>query len=847
MAESISLDQDVSKLPWFPEYGDPIEVLNLSVRSTNALIRAGITTVDRLLNTDKKILCDIRNLGEKSIAEILGCQEKLVKALAAIDAHSPDNLAKNRERLEKLKSAFADIPAQRMNHSLHRYLASCAGEDIIGILEEFNELLAPLTTIAELPSVFESICTSNRSTDRFLSILSILSINMSSMIQDIFNTVYSDSRNKRAYLVLCQRSGGMTLQEIAEKMGITRSRVQQIETKGLDKLLKYLGNITVDFFLFISAEHNGDYIITVSELCGYLGKFEYMNLFLYVAKMTSMGNTFIYNRDLGAFCYKGAVHNFEHLKEVVKNLPFIINKEKKDMFLADISKAHELPLKAVAIEFYYTYRLTGSVYYRGKLILTQVYDYILDTYYPSGIKLYDDGTINSFRKKVTEIFGDIDLPVNNRAIDARLGDIAILCEQGTYIHPHHIQIERALIDEVCVYIMNSGRVAFSFNELFETFKDKLLVESNVHNKYFFQGVLKYYLSDKFFFTRGVIAKEEGADIIEDLETLIRERGEIHKSEIFVEYPGITDIMFIMRINANKNIISIGNGSYMHVNKLKIMPRDYHIREVLEQQTKKLPVSSRKVLELLKVSSPRFLTRNDITHHEKLFGILKYMFDTEFIFSRPYIAKLGTEEISNINIIKQYLKSYDSITLADLTHLCNEQRVRFFSPKILIKDLNDEFLRIDSETLVRSVFKPDEEIITEIGRILLERMKVKGYLVASTIGDYIVFPHIPFQWNAFVLRSLVEKYMHDLIHIVDIPTTDIYAISTIFVDPILKVENYEALIQYILKTEHTKAPFKIIRNAVDWLRQEGLFIGNPPKCLLDGSIICLDKFGKIIVK
>ena len=48
-----------------------IEKLNLSVRSYNCLKRAGIDNVDLLINAvNEKKLPQIRNLGEKSIAEI---------------------------------------------------------------------------------------------------------------------------------------------------------------------------------------------------------------------------------------------------------------------------------------------------------------------------------------------------------------------------------------------------------------------------------------------------------------------------------------------------------------------------------------------------------------------------------------------------------------------------------------------------------------------------------------------------------------------------------------------------------------------------------------------------------
>ena len=48
-----------------------IDTIGLSVRSTNALHRAGVHTVGEMLNYSEETLSKIRNLGKKSIEEII--------------------------------------------------------------------------------------------------------------------------------------------------------------------------------------------------------------------------------------------------------------------------------------------------------------------------------------------------------------------------------------------------------------------------------------------------------------------------------------------------------------------------------------------------------------------------------------------------------------------------------------------------------------------------------------------------------------------------------------------------------------------------------------------------------
>ena len=53
-----------------------ISVLNLSIRSHNALLRAGVTTVEHLEVMDANKLKKIRNLSQKSVEEVMNKLKK---------------------------------------------------------------------------------------------------------------------------------------------------------------------------------------------------------------------------------------------------------------------------------------------------------------------------------------------------------------------------------------------------------------------------------------------------------------------------------------------------------------------------------------------------------------------------------------------------------------------------------------------------------------------------------------------------------------------------------------------------------------------------------------------------
>ncbi|MDR2494695.1 MAG: HAD-IA family hydrolase, partial [Spirochaetaceae bacterium] len=780
----------------------PIETLRLSVRSFNALSRAGITTIGMMLDADRETLQGIKNLGVKSIGEITGWQERLKYPKEA--ARAPGQ-AEKRERIRRLHDAFRCVPPSRLEKPLERYLAAVSGAEVRAAIGAFEPLLKPLDTVSQVPAVFETAAATAKSTEDFLRILHILALDLKSIVRGLLTRLHSHPKYERLLSILRDRYDGLTLQHVADKYGLTRERIRQLKTKGTELLVKHLYAVPVDILLFINAETDGDYLFTAREVRDYFGGLERMDTLLYAARLGCVSPFFSYNERLTLFYHTGYIQNIDLAPDAVRDLPAIIEKEKKDAVLSGPCRNLGIPRKAAEIEFSYAYLLSGRVYRRKKLVTTQMYDYVLSKHYPVGLRLYEEDTIRRFRRVVIDTFGAVDLPRNDRAIDARLADIAVLCNRGVYIHPDHITLEEKLLEEICAYIDTSPRVIFSFSELFKTFKPALLKRSNISNKYFLQGVLKYRLKDRFFITRYTLAKKGNASLLEDIEAFVRAREQAHKSEIFAEYAGITEIILLLKMNTNTNLINLGKGWYMHAEKLRIEKRDYRIRKLLKERTQHIPLSARKLFDEMRLSFPDFLSRNRIENHEKLFGILKYMFHETFLFSRPYIARPGIGRLSSVAVIKRHLRPYAAIKIPDMVALCHVHRLYFFSIRILIKELDDEFLRIDARTLARVSAPLSEGDVARIAENLREEIRPRGYRVAAKAEDYRNYPDIGFDWNPFLLRSVAEKYLCDTVGVVDIYTTDTYAMNSIFVDSFLEITCYDDLVRRVLKARQVAAP------------------------------------------
>lgn len=80
---NVELDENIKKIIGEVSFSKPIKELDLSIRSLNCLRRADINTLDDLLNKTEEDMMKVRNLGRKSLKEI-------IKVLDDMDLHLKD-------------------------------------------------------------------------------------------------------------------------------------------------------------------------------------------------------------------------------------------------------------------------------------------------------------------------------------------------------------------------------------------------------------------------------------------------------------------------------------------------------------------------------------------------------------------------------------------------------------------------------------------------------------------------------------------------------------------------------------------------------------------------------------
>lgn len=684
----------------------PVKSLPLSVRSLNGLNKAKICTLKELLSTPIETIQAIPGLGRKSLDEIIEVRGKYLHTLPLYDYILTDKRAAQKttyyflrkigvipqpittakendciaarvnEIVEDLGadfclSVFDDLQsAKRLYHAVREISAqasclSCA-ETIAELIGRLNKKIQNAATLPLAEAYCRARCLCEEKRELLTQLLgtcaTVTDISQKrfylcdiayGLIMDFLGWLSFDidelgirlinrAVNKKRYLlsILDMRSRGLTLEAIGCKASVSRERVRQCEAYAVKRL--NAADEKPYFMDLVSAILKGEQYITDEDFLSVF-RFKGKEILLYLFKLAELDN-YEYDKELGMFTREPISLKKAELKKQFAGLPaFLLNKEWPDE-INRIAKANGIPYKLAEKAGLAVFKKQKKYYAKRSVILKDVYERILLDHYPNGIKLYEPEAHARIRELAQKTFGDIKLPQNNRALDARIADVAVLWDRGTYIHPSYIKLDKELMAKIDNYIRNMPRTAISYAELFSIFRDELAAKTNITNRYALQGAIKHTLKDKYYSIKDAISKSPVAKLDFEIDEFVKKHGIVTKAKLMEEFKGLRDSAIFQIINRCPEIISVSNARYIHASALNLKEDDYRIKDLIKKHIRISPLSSKQLMNILLVSDKGFLQRNNITDHYKLYGILSYMFRDEFYFSRPFIAQKGEKSL-----------------------------------------------------------------------------------------------------------------------------------------------------------------------------------------------------------
>jgi len=197
--------------------------------------------------------------------------------------------------------------------------------------------------------------------------------------------------------------------------------------------------------------------------------------------------------------------------------------------------------------------------------------------------------------------------------------------------------------------------------------------------------------------------------------------------------------------------------------IKISTEDYKIlEEILSAGTASHDgyLSDDILFRRVKELSPFFLERNRINSPMNLHYVIAYLFEGKYRFRRPHIVKFDfpVDELSIVNIVKILLGCRNELSYESYMSISNSLGWANGTSYSVFCDLEREFVRISEDKYVsREIFKfPEffiEKVILEIDKLVRE----SGYFSISSIYSFDSFPDGEYQWNSFLLESIINEF------------------------------------------------------------------------------------------
>lgn len=639
-----------------------------------------------------------------------------------------------------------------------------------------------------------------------------------------------------------------SLESIGSRYDITREAIRQIERKAHGKFWDAYERQEYDIIMLVCALQNGNSIIYRENLEENLGK-EFTKTFLHCLKQAKERKNYFYYSPQYPVVMKGQrtmdeiKNSFDLAVKDIDGLPMIIEESQETILLKlkEIADRNEISLEFVKDIFFEKYEKGDRLCCRKGITVIAKCEYILKNYYQAGYKIADEFEAEVFNHHMTDSFGSA-ARMSPKAIDAKVTEIGVLCDRGKYIHPDHLQVDSDVMQALNDLIENSSNLVMSYAQIFSDASD-LLKGTQITNKYILQGALKKY-GCRYKTDRNYVKKSDSVNMLDEIEAFIEERGVVHKSEIFAEYPQMAEANLSQTIARSKKVFNIDDGQYIHANQFDIRPEDYEIRSYLVEVGRDIPVSIESIGDALIERYPDFIDRNEdeFADKNKLFAALQYMFLDEFTFSRPFIlAKPNVKGITVSSVILQHMESYDDIEIEELVDICDENHIKYLSQSRLLDNLiAPQFARVSRTMLMRwELTGITDEIIDFAVADILKHLEADDYLVSAKITekiDFILYPQIDVEWNEFLLESLIVRSEK---------VNKIYAQDgerVIYVSDKYKECDFKTFLIKVLKEEVDKGSFATKNDMRDWLQEKGLLGKKFPAYLQSAQYFYVDKTG-----
>lgn len=573
-------------------------------------------------------------------------------------------------------------------------------------------------------------------------------------------------RENKDFEFFIHRANKKTLQAIAEQYNLTRERVRQIETRFFNQLLPLFEKIVETYMSDNSVSH-----ITLQEVLDFFDDDDFDTVIIHTLK-----NSPKYEYLDFAEIFVKKENTDRTVAETLYSLTEDLIGEGFYFFdsLPEIeSMLNNSGLDYISTDSYLNYLIEIDAYFYGDFVSLKKLSYsklclmLINKYFKDGINLNSDEDMVLLRKYFSQEFGNYKLPEQNRAIAARLADHMIICDRGKAKTIENIHYEQDVIEEIKTYIDNSELNSLFFSEVFNEFEGILAFTSDITNSYALHGILSYLYRDEYEFSRDCITKKNYDGPVLTLSdriiNIIHKAGRaVSRAEIKQKIGGLSDIMLFNAVNSSQQLLQWDYNKFNILSNINISNEDESkLEELLLNifSSNKGYCSDRLIYEKAKIELQDFIKKSHIENSTNLFYVLQSLYSSKYHFSRPHICKEKfVNSITTKGIALYLLDAKEYMNRQDFANMAKKVLWSITTADMIFSELEKEYTRIsEDDYIINSNFEIDTDNLIALRKTLDSEFEEKCYISMIGYDDFEKFPSIQYEWNTFLLISLIKRY------------------------------------------------------------------------------------------
>lgn len=651
--------------------------------------------------------------------------------------------------------------------------------------------------------------------------------------------------DERYILILRKRSEGYTLNELGVEFNLSRERIRQIENKAIAKSRNFIK------LIFDSLKLENDGVIDRDRVIKLLGSCEDADLFIYLVGKNKIAHYSNFSKKIiakDALPYGDNKKLNELATSLIGDGIFYSEYESK---VTNLLYKNELSIYTAG-DFRKYLLANGYVEY-GNFITKKNISYAKVCYHAilRNFKLGIDfspndpsGDIKKLRNIINQDYPGFELPEDNRNLITRISSIMILCGVGRYCPIEKVFIDYDVLSKIKKYIDNNKQSSFLYDELFSAFKGRLLASTSIDNSHFLHGILQHFYPNEYNYEKSLLSKKgvKSKSLSLRVEELAKEKGGIiTRSQVLSKFSGIKRYTIMAALDKAKYLTKWSNDEYIHISKLSctVVEKNILVRFLVEILNKNNGyASAQMVYDDLVYKTPRIFKNNNIKNSDNLFYFLNIIFNKSLLFSFPHITspKFPVDPVNNVALAKYFLRNHNIVTKLDLDEIVEKYKWAIPSNyNLLFHNIVEQRLRISKDMFIHEdAFSLSENKICAIKKALKELIPDSGYLSLFSITEYDLFPNIKYEWNDFLVATIVKKFIPE-IKIIEPTTSSKEKELGIMISDMCVINTFDQLLANVMKIDGKK---EIMKDDIhNYLKTKGLLFHHIiPKEIYSGKYI-----------